>query len=112
MAVAPSAGNSMKILTTFFNVQTLLRRGFRNGLKEQCVSFHDLLTYSLVFQTLERGLHQWSADLPVRWEGKIPQQDDVIGLAIFQAFVNRKDIGWNQAVQGHFNRQWGIANSL
>jgi hypothetical protein len=49
MVNALSAGNSMKILTTFFDAQKILRRGgVRNGPKGQCPSmiYLNALLYS------------------------------------------------------------------
>ena len=67
-------------------------------------------TCPYVIKTFDKGLQKWLATGTVRWEGKIPNRDDEIGQATFQAFLNQQAIGWNQAIRGRISRQWGIAN--
>ena len=69
-------------------------------------------TCPYVIKTFDKGLQKWLATGTVRWEGKIPNRDDEIGQATFQAFLNQQAIGWNQAIRGRISHRWGIANSL
>jgi hypothetical protein len=49
--------------------------------------FHDQHTCPHIVNTFEKGLQQWFANRPVRWEGnKMPQQSNKIRQATFQAF--------------------------
>ena len=69
-------------------------------------------TCPLVATTLGSGLLQWSTSGQVRWEGQHPNITDTIGLSVLAAFQDQQVTGWDQAIWGRLNKNWGTANLL
>jgi hypothetical protein len=62
----------------------------------------------LVAKNLGSGILQWSTTGQVRWHGQQPHISDKIGISVFGAFQDWQVIGWDQALQGQLNKNWGI----
>ena len=57
-------------------------------------------------------IEKWFTEGIVRWEGDIPPPSDTIGYTTFEAFIDRQDIGWDQAIRGRISVNWWKANAF
>jgi len=66
---------------------------------------------SYVVNKFISGIEKWVTEGIVWWEGDIPPPSDTIGYTTFEAFIDQKDIGWDQAIRGRISVKWGKANA-